>query len=182
MCAAAWLRSDYSKELNVLEALGLILALLDFFNLTHRVENLLDRVRHFYLRVFNVLRVIVIHDDAQETLTPAEARIQWIFFGGMVCLVLLCSLAMSVGAFHDAQEQGGGIRNWIMWLVISLGFPPVLLIFSFICIILPLSAFYYGLLLPLAWLVRLIDLPPRGTVGTIGLLLALAGFYRRMTG
>ena len=155
----------------MLEILGLILAIVDFCGLTETLEKNVDLSRQ-KLQAFTAA---IMHIDK-----AIESFIEW--FNG-ICFVLLWVYLMykSVDFLHKnpTPEVPFAVRL-ILWLVgtffvaaFGTGVYAVILFFALIAI-------GYIVLWPLVLILRLLNMPKRGTVGSIGLLLAVAGVAVRL--
>ena|SRR5687767_4349854 len=144
----------------MLEILGLGLAIIDFFDLTGRLEEGIDRSRD---RLQAFTRSIKQHQAATETFL--------LWFNG-ICFVLL-----TVYLIVKTSSLPWAARLILAPIVAYFGTGIYSLMF-----LAALIAVYYLVLSPLAVILRLLDLPKRGTVGSIGLLLAVAGVVIRFVG
>jgi|ERR1043166_5785430 hypothetical protein len=151
----------------MLEILGLILAIVDFCGLTETLEKKVDLSRQ-KLQAFTTSRF--------ENAT--EIFLNW--FNG-VCFVILWAYLLYKSVDHfltnpppDLPELplAGRIIVWLVGTFIvaffGTGVYAVILLFALIAI-------HYTVLWPLVLILRLLDMPKKGTVGSIGLLLAVAG-------
>jgi hypothetical protein len=126
-----------------LEIFGLILAFLDFWNLSRYLERFLDRCRE-RLKPY-------IHNP----LSPEGRRV----FGGFLKFTLMIVILFFGGSLFGSYTLSGAI-------VVALEAA------AFI-IVLPLIILFGATVLYLV--MRVLNLPPSGTVGSIGLVVTLLG-------
>ncbi len=151
----------------MLELLGLFLAIIDFAGLTDRLEKSLDLFRQ---RVWAFQEAVNKHGETAERLH------NW--FNG-ICFVVLMAYLLYKSA---SESEFSGIPWLHRWTLLILSAALAAFLGTAICSIVLLSfaiALYAFILTPFVFTLRLLDKPPRGTVGSVGLLLAVIGVIHR---
>jgi hypothetical protein len=141
----------------MLEILGLVLAIVDFCGLTETLEKKIDVIRQ-KLQTFTA--------SIQEHQERTETFLRW--FNG------ICFLSLTIYLVYKVRE---------VWWPVRLILAPIVAFFGTgiysVILILALMAMYYIVLWPLVLILRLLDMPKKGTIGSIGLLLAVVGIVVR---
>jgi hypothetical protein len=176
----------------MLETIGLLLAVIDFFDLTPRLEVKLDRFTERFARFRKNFRFSIVKSEkefAQEAETPQgrlSNRVFQILCGVPAALFSIylayqAFLIFSQGKSIDDDPSHAGIRQFVVVLVlIPFGVFPITFITLGLLYLLCTTTIYYLLLTPVVKGLRLMEAAPRGIVGSIGLILAVVSFLSRV--
>jgi hypothetical protein len=180
------------REGIMLEAIGLVLAVIDFFDLTPKLEAWLDKAVAM-LKLFTkglqrfVSWVSLGRVDKVDKQAVAERteKPQGLMVADVVSFVT-CGALAAVPSFHSLHRalsdyfRGRDIGVLIHALCIAIvefvADYCVALMIIFLCA----TAMFYLVFIPLRRILGLMERAPRGVVGSIGLILAVTGFLKKV--
>lgn len=160
----------------MLETIGLILAIVDFAGWTAKLEVWIVKFREVFmsktldkLRLFFMPDALSNHTEEENKKTERNENKHIIFVWSVI-------LIYSVICFFLPP-----IKNLILWkrIIGSCISSFITIAITYTALLLCLYAFYYLILIPLYLILKLMGMPRRGTVGSIGLLLAIISFITR---
>jgi len=206
--------------LNTLEIIGLVFAVLDFLNLTKKLEQFIDRKRKQLEEKFLLVNK-TLSSQVENYMKGAKKKFNKLFLGLSLVMVsafffgfIIDTVLIVIGIFHEKTinwfqifynfeglvDSLGKYTNylldpanlnafWILiWLLVILYVILTLLIVSLIIymyirsrklfadLFFLLSLIINNIFRTVASFLHLIDKAPSGTVGTIGLLIAVSSF------
>lgn len=155
----------------MLELVGLFLAIIDFAGYTEKLEAAIDGFRESLWR----FKTTVLRKDV-----PIEKYLRIL---NAVIVVALTIYLLYVSRTELKMPLASWPVKLTVWIVevLLVGvisyFATALYLLAVVAILL---AIYLVVLSPLVFILRVLDMPPKGTVGSIGLILALASALARL--
>lgn len=184
--------------MHTLEAIGLLLAFLDFFDLAAKLEKLLEAVRLRISALFELLGALAIKSDQTiNAETKAQARVRSIAMAiicGIPALLISGLMAYrSITAFAEGKGTSlidpgkkafglipaGGVGELVTALVVIPFVFVTVFFFTAMLLVLCISAVYYLALVPVMFALEMMHKARRGIVGSIGLIIAVISFLSR---
>jgi hypothetical protein len=175
----------------MLEAIGLLLAVLDFFNLTPLLERAVNRTAEWLLGLLRYFKRYTI--GANEDSDQPGGVFLWIFAIGTAAPALFFTAFAAFRVLSDFLDgkgtgfirpgkpglgfiEAGSIGDLLVGMAIMPFLFVVVFMFTALAIVLCTTAFYYLVCLPMAAAIRLMMKTPRGIIGSLGLILAFWAF------
>lgn len=171
-------------EMNIAKILawiGIILAIVDFFSLSEKLEKIIDGKREEYKNWIKTSWNSFVKTDKSEeneklTLASALGCFNIMFFGIIGFFVFAISIGLFSKYFTTPILSLFGLENDKYWL---FGLNGGFMLISFFIIILRVITIGKYIITAILWSIwyvaHLFNKPKKGTIGTIGFILAIIG-------